>query len=161
MFERFTADARQAVVLAQEEARALSHNYVGTEHLLLALTRDSGIAGRALTGLDVTRDAAHEQVINIIGRGSSTRLGHISFIPDARKVLELAFIMTLNIGHSYIGAEHLALALCADRTSVSGQALMRCGVAPKTAVDRVAELMIASSSSVLAPVLETEFVLSA
>ncbi|HEX9089553.1 MAG TPA: Clp protease N-terminal domain-containing protein [Arthrobacter sp.] len=161
MFERFTADARQAVVLAQEEARALSHNYVGTEHLLLALTRDSGIAGRALTGLDVTRDAVREQVMTIIGPGFNAPMGHIPFTPDAKKVLELAFIMALNIGHNYIGAEHLGLALCADRTSVSGQAMLRCGVATKTAVDRIAELMIEALASGPAPVLEAEFVLSA
>lgn len=161
MFERFTADARQAVVLAQEEARALSHNYVGTEHLLLALTRDAGIAGRALTGLDVTRDAAHEQVLNIIGRGFNAPTGHIPFTPDAKEVLELAFKLALNIGHNYIGAEHLALALAADRTSVSGQALMRCGVAAKTVVDTVAALMIEAASCTSVQVLEAEFVLSA
>lgn len=141
MFERFTADARRVVVLAQEEARMLNHNYIGTEHLLLATISDRGIAGQALADLGVTRDEAVERVVEILGRGLSPQNGHLAFTPRAKAVLEMALRTALKIGHDYIGSEHLLLGLTSNPKSVSGQALILCGVANRTVTLRVGELM--------------------
>lgn len=157
MFERFTADARRVVVLAQEEARMLNHSYIGTEHLLLALIGDRGIAGNALADTGVTRDEAIERIVEIIGRGLVPRAGHLVFTPRAKVVLEAALRTALKIGHSYIGAEHLLLGLTSNPTSVSGQALIRCGVANRTVTLRLAELMTGQPE----PKTEPPFVLSA
>jgi ATP-dependent Clp protease ATP-binding subunit ClpC len=142
MFERFTAHSRRAVVLAQEEARMLNHSYIGTEHLLLALIRDEGIAGTALAGTGVTRDEATTHIVEIIGRGHSMPSGHIPFTPRAKSVLEEALRTALRMGHGYIGTEHLILGLLAGSPkSVAAQALMCHGVAPATVARRVIDLM--------------------
>src|SRR5215468_8130378 len=104
MFERFTDRARRVIVLAQEEARSLSHNYIGTEHLLLGLIReDEGIAAKALTALDIELDAVRERIEEIIGLGTEQEDGHIPFTPRAKRVLELSLREALQLGHNYIG----------------------------------------------------------
>src|SRR3990170_6364117 len=112
MFERFTEKARRVVVYAQEEARMLNQNYIGTEHLLLGLIREEeGIAARALQNLNINLEDVREQVEDIIGKGSSAPIGHIPFTPRAKKVLELALREALQLGHNYIGTEHILLGL--------------------------------------------------
>ena len=112
MFERFTDRARRVVVLAQEEARMLSHNYIGTEHILLGLIHEGeGVAAKALESLDISLEAVRAQVEEIIGQGQQAPSGHIPFTPRAKKVLELSLREALQLGHSYIGTEHILLAL--------------------------------------------------
>jgi ATP-dependent Clp protease ATP-binding subunit ClpC len=110
MFERFTDRARRVVVLAQEEARLLNHNYIGTEHLLLGLTHE-GVAAKALQYLDISLEAVRAQVEEIIGQGQSAPIGHIPFTPRAKKVLELSRREAKQLGHNYIGTEHILLGL--------------------------------------------------
>ena len=108
MFERFTDRARRVIVLAQEEARTLQHNYIGTEHLLLGLIREGdGVAAKALASKGVTLDDTRKQVEEMIGKGNATPNGHIPFTPHARQVLELSLREALQLGHSYIGTEHI------------------------------------------------------
>jgi ATP-dependent Clp protease ATP-binding subunit ClpC len=110
VFERFTERARQVVVLAQDEARALKHNYIGTEHLLLGVLRErDGLGGRVLDSLDVTLEEARAQVLRIIGEGDVVTSGLIPFTPRAKKVLELALREALALDHDYIGTEHVLL----------------------------------------------------
>jgi ATP-dependent Clp protease ATP-binding subunit ClpC len=112
MFERFTNQSRRVVVLAQEEARKLDHNYIGTEHILLGLLHEGkGAAARALTAMGVTLEAGRSQVELIIGRGQSEPSGHIPFTPRAKKSLELSLREALQLGHNYIGTGHLLLGL--------------------------------------------------
>jgi len=112
VFERFTERARQVVVLAQEEARALKHNYIGTEHLLLGLLREEeGLAARVLESLDITVERVRTAVMRIIGAGEEATSGQIPFTPRAKKVLELALREALSLGHNYIGTEHILLGL--------------------------------------------------
>ena len=112
MFERFTERARQVVVLAQEEARTLKHNYIGTEHILLGLLREEeGLAARVLESLDITVERVRAQVVRIVGSGEEVTSGQIPFTPRAKKVLELALREALSLGHNYIGTEHILLAL--------------------------------------------------
>ena len=112
MFERFTDRARRVVVLAQEEARMLNHNYIGTEHLLLGLIHEGeGVAAKALDSMGITLTGAREQVQDIIGPGQQAPSGHIPFTPRAKKVLELSLREALQLGHNYIGTEHILLAL--------------------------------------------------
>jgi ATP-dependent Clp protease ATP-binding subunit ClpC len=112
MFERFTDRARQVVILAQEEARMLDHNYVGPEHILLGLVHEGeGVAARALTELDVSLSAVRQQVEELIGRGQQALSGHIPFTPRAKKVLELSLREALQLGHNYIGTEHILLGI--------------------------------------------------
>jgi len=121
MFERFTNQSRRVVVLAQEEARMLNHNYIGTEHLLLGLLHEGrGSAARALTAMDVTLDAARDQVVAIIGRGQQQPSGHIPFTPRAKKSLELSLREALQLDDGYIGTGHLLLGLIrqGDNTAV-------------------------------------------
>ncbi|HTJ72157.1 MAG TPA: Clp protease N-terminal domain-containing protein [Actinospica sp.] len=128
MFERFTDLARRVVVLAQEEARLLNHDYIGTEHLLLGLLHeDRGLARQALTELDVSLDAVREQVTTIIGTGERTPTGHIPFTPRAKKVLELALREALQLGTDYIGTEHLLLGLIREGQGVAAQVLAKLG----------------------------------
>src|SRR6186997_1605513 len=104
MFERFTERARQVVVLAQDEARALKHNYIGTEHILLGLLREEeGLAARVLESLDITVEEVRAQVARIVGQGDEVTTGQIPFTPRAKKVLELALREALSLGHNYIG----------------------------------------------------------
>ena len=116
MFERFTDQARHVVALAQEEARMLNHNYIGTEHILLALLHEGrGTAAQALESLGITEEAARHQVEEIVGRGQQDpRRGHIPFTPRGKKVLELALREALQLGHNYIGTEHILLGLVRD-----------------------------------------------
>ncbi|HSR25958.1 MAG TPA: Clp protease N-terminal domain-containing protein, partial [Candidatus Eisenbacteria bacterium] len=117
MFERFTERARRVVVFAQEEARDLNHNYIGTEHLLLGLMRDAdSVAAQALQELDIGQDAVREQVTEIIGRGKRSPSGHIPFTPRAKKVLELSLREALQLQHNYIGTEHILLGLVGEGT---------------------------------------------
>ncbi len=125
MFERFTERARQVVVLAQEEARALKHNYIGTEHLLLGLLREEeGIAAQVLTGLEVTLDEVRIQVAQIVGVGDESAAGQIPFTPRAKKVLELALREALSLGHNYIGTEHILLGLIKENEGVAARILL-------------------------------------
>jgi ATP-dependent Clp protease ATP-binding subunit ClpC len=126
MFERFTDKARQCVVLAQEEARLLDHNYIGTEHLLLGLAREAdGIAAHALQRLGITLDAVRADVTTIIGAGpAAAPSGHIPFTPRAKKVLELSLREALQLGHNYIGTEHILLGLVREGEGVAAQILV-------------------------------------
>ncbi len=112
MFERFTDRARRVVVLAQEEARMLNHNYIGTEHILLGLIHEGeGVAAKSLESLGISLEGVRSQVEEIIGQGQQAPSGHIPFTPRAKKVLELSLREALQLGHNYIGTEHILLAL--------------------------------------------------
>ena len=129
MFERFTDRARRVVVLAQEEARLLDHNYIGTEHLLLGLiSEEEGVAAKALESLGVSLEAARRQVRDVIGQGQVAPTGHIPFTPRAKKVLELSFREALQLGHNYIGTEHLLLGLIGEGEGVAAEVLRDLGV---------------------------------
>jgi ATP-dependent Clp protease ATP-binding subunit ClpC len=128
VFERFTDRARRSVVLAQEEARALNHNYIGTEHILLGLVRErDGVAGKALVSLDISLDAVRQQVEEIVGQGQAVPRGHIPFTPRAKKVLELSLREALQLGHNYIGTEHILLGLIREGEGVAAQVLQKLG----------------------------------
>jgi len=128
MFERFTDRARRVVVLAQQEARRLDHNYIGTEHILLGLIHEGqGVAARALTSLGVNLDAVRQQVEEIIGRGQQTPSGHIPFTPRAKKVLELSLRESQQLGQDYIGTEHILLGLIREGDGVAAQVLVKLG----------------------------------
>jgi ATP-dependent Clp protease ATP-binding subunit ClpC len=128
MFERFTDRARRVVVLAQEEARMLSHNYIGTEHILLGLIHEGeGVAAKALESLDISLEAVRNQVEEIIGQGQQAPSGHIPFTPRAKKVLELSLREALQLGHSYIGTEHILLGLIREGEGVAAQVLQKLG----------------------------------
>jgi ATP-dependent Clp protease ATP-binding subunit ClpA len=128
MFERFTNRARRAVVLAQEEARLLQHNYIGTEHLLLGLLAEgSGVGYQALTAEGISLEAVRGQVEQIVGQGDSTPSGHIPFTPRAKKVLELSLREALQLGHNYIGTEHMLLGLIREGEGVACQAMVALG----------------------------------
>jgi ATP-dependent Clp protease ATP-binding subunit ClpC len=124
MFERFTERARQVVVLAQEEARTLRHNYIGTEHLLLGLLREDGAAARALDEFDVTFEEVQAQVARIIGQGDEVTTGQIPFTPRAKKVLELSLREALDNGDNYIKPEHILLGLLREGEGVAARILM-------------------------------------
>jgi ATP-dependent Clp protease ATP-binding subunit ClpC len=128
VFERFTDAARRAVVLAQEEARLLNHNYIGTEHILLGLVHEGeGVAARALASLGISRDDVREEVVAIVGEGKGAPAGHVPFTPRAKKVLELALREALQLGHNYIGTEHILLGLVREGEGVAAQVLQRRG----------------------------------
>ncbi|HEX9683856.1 MAG TPA: ATP-dependent Clp protease ATP-binding subunit [Acidimicrobiales bacterium] len=128
MFERFTDRARRVVVLAQEEARLLNHNYIGTEHILLGLIHEGeGVAAKALESLGISLEAVRSQVEEIIGQGSSSPSGHIPFTPRAKKVLELSLREALQLGHNYIGTEHILLGLIREGEGVAAQVLVKLG----------------------------------
>jgi len=128
MFERFTEKARRVVVYAQEEARMLNQNYIGTEHLLLGLIREQdGIAAKALESLNISLEDVHQQVEEIIGRGTYVPTGHIPFTPRAKKVLELSLREALQLGHNYIGTEHILLGLIREGEGVAAQVLLNLG----------------------------------
>ncbi|PLS30153.1 ATP-dependent Clp protease ATP-binding protein [Bifidobacterium margollesii] len=129
MFERFTDRARRVIVLAQEEARALQHNYIGTEHLLLGLIREGeGVAAKALASKGVELDATRKQVEEMIGKGNAAPNGHIPFTPHAKQVLELSLREALQLGHSYIGTEHILLGLIREGEGVGTQVLIKMDV---------------------------------
>ncbi len=128
MFERFTDRARRVVVLAQEEARMLNHNYIGTEHILLGLIHEGeGVAAKALESLGISLDAVRQQAEDIIGKGQQAPSGHIPFTPRAKKVLELSLREALQLGHNYIGTEHILLGLIREGEGVAAQVLIKLG----------------------------------
>ena len=128
MFERFTDRARRVVVLAQEEARMLNHNYIGTEHILLGLIHEGeGVAAKAMESLGISLDSVREQVQEIIGQGQQAPSGHIPFTPRAKKVLELSLREALQLGHNYIGTEHILLGLIREGEGVAAQVLVKLG----------------------------------
>src|SRR5688500_138410 len=128
MFERFTDRARRVVVLAQEEARMLNHNYIGTEHILLGLIHEGeGVAARAWEWLGISLESVREQVQEIIGQGQQAPSGHIPFTPRAKKVLELSLREALQLGHNYIGTEHILLGLIREGEGVAAQVLVKLG----------------------------------
>ncbi|SES49387.1 ATP-dependent Clp protease ATP-binding subunit ClpC [Pedococcus cremeus] len=128
MFERFTDRARRVVVLAQEEARMLNHNYIGTEHILLGLIHEGeGVASKALESLGISLESVREQVQEIIGQGQQAPSGHIPFTPRAKKVLELSLREALQLGHNYIGTEHILLGLIREGEGVAAQVLVKLG----------------------------------
>ena len=129
MFERFTERARRVVVLAQEEAGMLNHNYIGTEHILLGLIHEGeGVAAKALESLGISLEAVRQQVQEIIGQGQSAPTGHIPFTPRAKKVLELSMREALQLGHDDIGTEHILLGLVREGEGVGAQVLLGSGV---------------------------------
>jgi len=128
VFERFTDRARRVVVLAQEEARLLNHNYIGTEHILLGLIHEGeGVAAKSLESLGISLEAVRAQVEEIIGHGGSAPSGHIPFTPRAKKVLELSLREALQLGHNYIGTEHILLGLIREGEGVAAQVLVKLG----------------------------------
>src|SRR6187455_2650454 len=128
MFERFTDRARRVVVLAQEEARMLNHNYIGTEHILLGLIHEGeGVAAKSLESLGISLEAVRSQVEEIIGQGQQAPSGHIPFTPRAKKVLELSLREALQLGHNYIGTEHILLGLIREGEGVAAQVLVKLG----------------------------------
>jgi ATP-dependent Clp protease ATP-binding subunit ClpC len=138
MFERFTDRARRVVVLAQEEARRLEHNYIGTEHILLGLLReDQGAAASALAAANVTLDGARLEVETIIGRGQHGPSGHIPFTPRAKKVLELSLREAVRLGNDYIDTGHILLGLIREGDGVAVQVVINLGADPKKIGQRV------------------------
>jgi len=139
MFERFTDRARRVVVLAQEEARMLNHNYIGTEHILLGLVGEGeGVATRTLESLGISLDAVRQQVGEIMDRGHEAPSGHIPFTPRAKKVLELSLREALQLGHGYVGTEHILLGLIREGDGVAAQVLVKLGAD----LDRVLQQVI-------------------
>jgi ATP-dependent Clp protease ATP-binding subunit ClpC len=142
MFERFTDRARRVVVLAQQEARRLDHNYIGTEHILLGLIHEGeGVAARALKALGISLDGVRQQVEEIIGRGQQAPSGHIPFTPRAKKVLELSLRESLQLGHDYIGTEHILLGLLREGDGVGAQVLVRLGAELNQVRQQVIQLL--------------------
>jgi ATP-dependent Clp protease ATP-binding subunit ClpC len=142
MFERFTDRARRVVVLAQEEARMLEHNYIGTEHLLLALIHEGeGVAAKALRALDVDLDTLRREVEALVGRGQQPPKGHIPFTPRAKKVLELALRESVQLGHDYIGTEHLLLGIVREGEGPAAQVLQQRGIELNTVRQEVIRLL--------------------
>ena len=140
MFERFTDRARRVVVLAQEEARMLNHNYIGTEHILLGLIHEGeGVAAKALESLNISLEAVRQQVEEIIGQGQAAPTGHIPFTPRAKKVLELSLREALQLGHNYIGTEHILLGLVREGDVIVRDTLGASGVDTNSLRTAVAE----------------------
>jgi ATP-dependent Clp protease ATP-binding subunit ClpC len=142
MFERFTSRARRVVVLAQEEARMLNHDYIGTEHILLGLIHEGeGVAAKALKSLGISLDAVRQQVEEIIGQGQQAPSGHIPFTPRAKKVLELSLREARRLGHNYIGTEHILLGLIHEGDGVGAQVLRGFGVDFNRARQQIIQLL--------------------
>jgi ATP-dependent Clp protease ATP-binding subunit ClpC len=148
VFERFTERARQVVVLAQDEARALKHNYIGTEHILLGLLREEeGLAARVLESLDVTVEEVRMQVARIIGQGDEHIVGQIPFTPRAKKVLELSLREAMALGHNYIGTEHILLGLVRERQGVAMRVLLDFGADAERIQGEMIELLSGADTS--------------
>ncbi len=145
MFERFTDRARRVVVLAQEEARMLNHDYVGTEHILVALVREGGgIAAQALQSLGITEETAHQQVEEIVGRGQTgPQRGHLPVTMRAKKTLQLSLREATQLGHAYIGTEHILLSLIREGDGPAMQVLNGLGVDPDRVRQQVIQLVSA------------------
>jgi ATP-dependent Clp protease ATP-binding subunit ClpA len=151
MFERFTERARRVVVLAQEEARMLNHNYIGTEHILLGLIREGeGVAAEALESLGISLEAVRQQVKEIIGRGQQAPSGHVPFTPRAKKVLELSLREANGLGHNYIGTEHILLGLIREGSGVAAQVLVKLGADLNGARQQVVQLLAGRAGEDLA-----------
>src|SRR5437016_4749018 len=147
MFERFTDRARRVVVLAQEEARMLNHNYIGTEHVLLGLIREGeGVAAKALESLGISLEGVRQQVEEIIGQGQQIPGGHIPFTPRAKKVLELSLREALQLGHNYIGTEHILLGLIREGEGVAAQVLVKLGADLNRVRQQVIQVLSGSGS---------------
>jgi hypothetical protein len=163
VFERFTERARQVVVLAQEEARTLKHNYIGTEHLLLGLLREEkGVAARVLESLDIRIEPVRAQVVAIVGSAEEVTVGQIPFTPRAKKVLEISLREALGLGHNYIGTEHILLALARENDGVGARILLDYDAGPEKVRNTVLRLLgeagerghEAASTPAPAPVVE-------
>jgi ATP-dependent Clp protease ATP-binding subunit ClpC len=142
VFERFTDRARRVVVLAQEEARMLNHSYIGTEHILLGLIHEGeGVAARALGSMDIDLQTVRENIQEIIGEGTSSPLGHIPFTPRAKKVLELSLRESIELGHNYIGTEHILLGLLREGEGVASQVLLKMGATLQAVRSEVLNLL--------------------
>jgi Clp amino terminal domain, pathogenicity island component/UvrB/uvrC motif len=142
VFERFTERARQVVVLAQDEGRALKHNYIGTEHLLLGLLRvEEGLAARILASLDITVEEVRAQVARVVGFGDHVATGQIPFTPRAKKVLELSLREALSLGHNYIGSEHILLGLMREDDGVAARILLDFGADAETVRNEVVRML--------------------
>src|SRR5260370_40461557 len=142
MFERFSDRARRVVVLAQEEARMLNHDYIGTEHILLGLMHEGeGVAAKALESLGISLDAVRQQVEVIIGQGQQAPSGRIPFAPRAKKVLELSLREALQLGHNYIGTEHILLGLIREGEGVAAQVLLKLGADLSRVRQQVTQLL--------------------
>jgi ATP-dependent Clp protease ATP-binding subunit ClpA len=142
VFEQFTERARQVVVLAQEEARALRHNYIGTEHLLLGLLREEqGIGARVLESLGVTLDGVRAQVAEIVGQGEDVVGGQVPFTPRGKRVLDLALREALSMGHNWIGTEHVLLGLVRENDGVAMQILLDRGLSADRIRDEVVRML--------------------
>ena len=163
MFERFTQSARRVIVLAQQEAALLDHNYIGTEHLLLGLIAEGeGVGVRALEALDISLPSVRAQVEGIIGRGQTTVTGHIPFTPRAKKVLELSLLEARELGDQHIGSEHLLLGLVREGEGVAAQVLGRLGVdldgvRPAVIAVLSGQKAVPRRTTVLRPMLPDEF----
>jgi ribosomal protein S18 acetylase RimI-like enzyme len=141
VFERFTHRARLVVVFAQEEARDLNHNYIGTEHILLGLIREAdGVAARALGGLGISLDSTRTIVLEIVGRGEATPAGQIPFTPRAKHVLELGLKESKKLGDSFIATEHILLGIVREGEGVAAQVLRSAGVDKQSLLERIVEL---------------------
>jgi len=157
MFERFSTRARRAVVLAQEEARLLNHNYIGTEHILLGLLAErGGVAARVLSSLDISLTAARDQVREMIGEGIQEPSGHIPFTPRAKKVLELSLREAMRLRSEIIGTEHLLLGLVAEGDGVGAQILERLGASADAVREKVVELARAEPETAAVEVASPE-----
>jgi ATP-dependent Clp protease ATP-binding subunit ClpC len=148
VFERFTDRARRVVVLAQEEARLLNHSYIGTEHILLGLLNEGeGIAAKALEGMGINLQGVRDQVVEIIGQGAQAPTGHIPFTPRAKKVLELSLREALQLGHNYIGTEHILLGLIREGEGVAAQVLQKLGAELTKVRNSVIQLLNGAGST--------------
>jgi ATP-dependent Clp protease ATP-binding subunit ClpC len=142
MFERFTDRARRVVVLSQEEARILDHDYIGTEHLLLGLIREGhGLAAKALESLGISPDRVRQQVEETVGRGQQAPAGHIPFTPQAKNVLRLALSEALALDHHYIGTEHILLGLMREGDGVAARVLAQLGADLDQVREQVLQLL--------------------
>ena len=142
MFERFTERSRQVVVLAQDEARRLAHNYIGTEHLLLGLLREEeGLAARVLESFDITVEDVRAQVARIVGQGDEVSTGQIPFTPRSKKVLELALREGIELGHNYIGTEHILLGLVRENDGVAVRILRDLGAGAEKIRDEILRVL--------------------
>jgi ATP-dependent Clp protease ATP-binding subunit ClpA len=161
VFERFTERARQVVVFAQDEARSLKHNYIGTEHLLLGLLREEeGIGGRVLESFGIAIEAVRGEVARIIGEGDEVTSGEIPFTPRAKKVLELSMREALSLGHNYIGTEHILLGLARENEGVAGQILTDQGVTARDVAAKTIELIGGAETDDYSETFSTHFTLT-
>ncbi len=152
MFEKFTDRGRRVVVLAQEEARMLNHNYIGTEHILLGLIHEGeGVAAKALASLQVSQEAVRQQVEEIVGQGQQAPSGHIPFTPRANKVLELSQREAAQLGHNYIGTEHILLGLIREGEGVAAQVLVKLGADLNRVRQQVIQLLHGDQGKETAP----------